>query len=157
MKKAVAVAFAVCLLGASACEVEEPADQPATAAEADTGAETAAEKLRKERAALREQRAALRQERAELRRERAEARAAVRREGERKEAEAAAEAAAAAAAAAEEPAPEPAPAEDCDPNYDPCVPSYPPDLDCPDVGGPLAVTGSDPHGFDADGDGSACE
>ncbi|WP_082605912.1 thermonuclease family protein [Nocardioides sp. Root190] len=43
----------------------------------------------------------------------------------------------------------------CEPGYDPCVPSYPPDLDCADVG-PVSVTGSDPHGLDRDGDGRAC-
>ena len=45
----------------------------------------------------------------------------------------------------------------CEPGYSPCVPPYPPDLDCADVGGPIAVTGSDPHGLDADGDGVARE
>lgn len=43
----------------------------------------------------------------------------------------------------------------CEPGYDPCVPRYPPDLDCADVG-PVTVTGSDPHGLDGDGDGVAC-
>jgi len=41
--------------------------------------------------------------------------------------------------------------------YSPCLPAYPPDLDCPDVDGPILVTGSDPHGLDGDGDGIACE
>jgi endonuclease YncB( thermonuclease family) len=45
----------------------------------------------------------------------------------------------------------------CAPGYAPCVPSYPPDLDCADVGGPVVVTGPDPHALDGDGDGSACE
>lgn len=45
----------------------------------------------------------------------------------------------------------------CEPGYDPCVPPYPPDVDCADVGGPITVTGSDPHGLDADGDGIGCE
>lgn len=45
----------------------------------------------------------------------------------------------------------------CAPGYDPCTPPYPPDLDCADVGGPITVTGSDPHGLDADNDGTACE
>lgn len=45
----------------------------------------------------------------------------------------------------------------CEPGYDPCVPPYPPDVDCSDVDGPIRVTGSDPHGLDGDGDGSACE
>lgn len=43
----------------------------------------------------------------------------------------------------------------CDPSYSPCVPLYPPDLDCADTG-PVTVHGSDPHGLDADGDGVAC-
>jgi micrococcal nuclease len=45
----------------------------------------------------------------------------------------------------------------CDPNYDPCVPPYPPDLDCSDVNGPIRVLGDDPDGFDADGDGIGCD
>jgi hypothetical protein len=45
----------------------------------------------------------------------------------------------------------------CEPGYDPCVPTYPPDLNCDDLDGPYTVTGSDPHGLDADGDGVGCE
>jgi endonuclease YncB( thermonuclease family) len=45
----------------------------------------------------------------------------------------------------------------CASGYSPCIPSYPPDLDCADVNGPIAVTASDPHGLDAVGDGVACE
>ena len=46
----------------------------------------------------------------------------------------------------------------CDPSYpDSCIPSPPPDLDCGDVGKRFTVTGSDPHGFDRDGDGVGCE
>lgn len=45
----------------------------------------------------------------------------------------------------------------CARGYDPCIPPYPPDLDCGNLNGPIAVSGSDPHGLDADGDGSACE
>ena len=45
----------------------------------------------------------------------------------------------------------------CAPGYDPCVPPFPPDVDCADVDGPIHVTGADPHGLDADGDGVACE
>jgi hypothetical protein len=37
------------------------------------------------------------------------------------------------------------------------VPPYPPDIDCADVSGPIYVSGTDPHGFDADGDGVGCE
>ncbi len=47
--------------------------------------------------------------------------------------------------------------EGCAPGYDPCVRPYPPDVDCADVDGPIRVTGTDPHGLDADGDGIACE
>ena len=47
----------------------------------------------------------------------------------------------------------------CDPSYpDVCIAPYPPDLDCDEV--PYAnfrVIGSDPHGFDRDGDGIGCE
>lgn len=50
-----------------------------------------------------------------------------------------------------------APVGRCDPGYDPCVPPYPPDVNCADVDGPVRVTGADPHGLDADGDGVACE
>lgn len=46
---------------------------------------------------------------------------------------------------------------DCAPGYSPCIPPYPPDLDCSDVNGPITVTGPDPHGLDGDGDGIACE
>lgn len=45
----------------------------------------------------------------------------------------------------------------CAPGYSPCVPAYPPDLDCADVEGPITITGNDPHGFDADGDGIGCD
>jgi hypothetical protein len=45
----------------------------------------------------------------------------------------------------------------CDPGYSGCVPPYPPDVDCAEVGGPVSVSGSDPHGLDADGDGVGCE
>lgn len=46
---------------------------------------------------------------------------------------------------------------ECDPNYSGCVPPYPPDIDCDEISGSVAVYGSDPHGLDADGDGSGCE
>lgn len=64
-----------------------------------------------------------------------------------------------------EPDPEPDPAPippadpsgNCEPGYHPCVPVYPPDVDCSDVNGPITVTGSDPHGLDGNGDGVGCE
>jgi micrococcal nuclease len=47
----------------------------------------------------------------------------------------------------------------CDANYKgACIASYPPDLDCPDVAAAgFSSVGTDPHGFDGDGDGVACE
>jgi micrococcal nuclease len=47
----------------------------------------------------------------------------------------------------------------CDSNYQgACVTSYPPDLDCPDLAAEdFRSVGTDPHGFDGDGDGIACE
>lgn len=45
----------------------------------------------------------------------------------------------------------------CAPGYNPCLPPYPPDVDCADVAGPVRVRGLDPHGLDADDDGVACE
>ena len=45
----------------------------------------------------------------------------------------------------------------CAPGYSPCIPPYPPDLNCPDIGHQVRVSGSDPHGLDRDGDGIACE
>lgn len=49
---------------------------------------------------------------------------------------------------------------DCDPSYpDFCIPSYPPDLDCPDIASKrFTVLSPDPHGFDGyDNDGVGCE
>jgi hypothetical protein len=47
----------------------------------------------------------------------------------------------------------------CHPSYpDFCIHPPPPDLDCSDVpGSNFTVVGSDPHGFDGDGDGVGCE
>jgi micrococcal nuclease len=67
------------------------------------------------------------------------------------------------AAAPVEPA-APAAQQRCHPSYpDYCIPPPPPDLDCPDITGrkPFRVRhdlrGADPHGFDRDKDGRACE
>jgi hypothetical protein len=48
---------------------------------------------------------------------------------------------------------------DCDSSYpDFCIPSPPPDLNCPDIPQKrFTVSGADPHGFDGDGDGIGCE
>ena len=62
-----------------------------------------------------------------------------------------------------QPAPDiaiPGEAEACHSSYpDFCIPPPPPDLDCPDIRGkkPFRVRGADPHGFDRDRDGWACE
>jgi micrococcal nuclease len=50
-------------------------------------------------------------------------------------------------------------ARDCDPSYpDVCVPPPPPDLDCGDISfRNFRVVGSDPHRFDSNNDGLACE
>lgn len=47
----------------------------------------------------------------------------------------------------------------CDPSYpDVCIAPYPPDLDCKQISyRRFTVIGSDPHGFDSDGDGIGCE
>lgn len=59
---------------------------------------------------------------------------------------------------------EPAAQQRCHPSYpDYCIPPPPPDLDCPDIKGrkPFRVRhdvrDADPHGFDRDRDGRACE
>ncbi len=56
-------------------------------------------------------------------------------------------------------APTAAPAQNCSPAYpDFCIPSPPPDLDCPDIGRHnFTVLAPDPHRFDADHDGIGCE
>ncbi len=47
----------------------------------------------------------------------------------------------------------------CDSSYpDICIPSNSPDLDCGEIRySNFRVIGSDPHGFDGDGDGIGCE
>ena len=49
--------------------------------------------------------------------------------------------------------------ENCDPSYpDVCIAPPPPDLNCDDVPyNNIRVDGSDPHGFDREGDGIGCE
>jgi len=48
---------------------------------------------------------------------------------------------------------------ECDPSYPTvCIPSPPPDLDCPQIPyQDFAVVPPDPHGLDADEDGIGCE
>lgn len=63
-------------------------------------------------------------------------------------------------AAASPPAPEPPPAsgKGCERGYSPCLPRAA-DLDCDDLSAeqaPVHVTGTDPYGLDADGDGLGC-
>jgi micrococcal nuclease len=46
----------------------------------------------------------------------------------------------------------------CDPSYrGACIPAPPPDLDCGQVDGPVAVVGPDPHRLDGNDDGVGCE
>ena len=49
----------------------------------------------------------------------------------------------------------------CDPNYEGCIPAFPPDLDCPDIKrlglAPVRVIGKDVHKLDRDGDGIGCD
>jgi hypothetical protein len=130
---------------------QEPAQQASTPG-ADEGEED--EALERERArerkrarARRKRERARERERIRDRRERRERRREEARERRERE-------------AATPPAEEEEPSDSraaCDPNYSGCVPSYPPDVDCPDVDGPVTVTGSDPHGLDADNDGEGCE
>ena len=49
-----------------------------------------------------------------------------------------------------------APAKDCMAGYSPCLPIVG-DLNCPDIGHPVTVTGSDPYRLDRDGDGIGCD
>ena len=49
-----------------------------------------------------------------------------------------------------------APAKDCMAGYSPCLPIVA-DLDCPDIGHPVTVTGSDPYRLDRDHDGTGCD
>ena len=55
---------------------------------------------------------------------------------------------------------QPKPAEvsggDCMSGYDPCLPIRG-DMNCPDIGHPVRVTGSDPYGLDRDRDGVGCD
>lgn len=52
----------------------------------------------------------------------------------------------------------PVPGAQCDANYEgACVPPYPPDVNCADVGTPVRVVGGDPHRLDGDGDGTGCD
>jgi len=48
----------------------------------------------------------------------------------------------------------------CDPNYEGCIPLFPPDLNCTDIKrlglAPVKVIGKDVHRLDADGDGIGC-
>ena len=49
----------------------------------------------------------------------------------------------------------------CDPNYEGCIPVFPPDVDCTDIKrlglAPVKVVGKDVHKLDRDGDGIGCD
>jgi len=55
---------------------------------------------------------------------------------------------------------QPTPTGECDPNYEGCIPLYPPDLNCSDIRelglAPVKVIGRDVHRLDSDGDGIGC-
>jgi hypothetical protein len=131
----------------------QPASTDTTAAEEQKAREAEArreeEARRKEEA--RQKREARREAAAARVRERRRARRAAQKRRERRAARQRAQAQAPAQPD------EPAPSADCAPGYSPCVPPYPPDVDCPDVNGPITVTGDDPHRLDADNDGVGCE
>jgi len=63
------------------------------------------------------------------------------------------------------PAPPPTTGGGCNPNYTPCVPNDPVDVDCAGgsgdgpsyVRGPVRVTGTDVYDLDRDGDGTGCD
>jgi hypothetical protein len=76
---------------------------------------------------------------------------------EREAAKAAARAEREAEEVAEEAAEEESFSSTCDSNYSGCVPAYPPDVDCAEVGETVTVLGADPHGLDADSDLVGCE
>jgi hypothetical protein len=116
-------------------------------------------KRRAAAAAVRTARRTLRGAESELTRAKASENSAERRlaaatRQEEREAEAQAEREREQAEEEEEVAPE---SSGCDENYSGCVPPYPPDVDCAEVGGSVTVLGSDPHGLDADSDGVGCE
>lgn len=55
-------------------------------------------------------------------------------------------------------APVVSPSSSCDPNYSgACVPAYPPDVNCPQIGATVRVTGTDVHHLDRDRDGYGCD
>jgi hypothetical protein len=125
-------------------QAEQPeSDDDSDAARREAKERERARERRRERVRQKRERARQRARERRRERERREAREREReRERRRREREA---------------TPDPEPEAACEPGYSPCVPPYPPDLDCPDLGGPYAVTGSDPHRLDADGDGEGCE
>lgn len=56
----------------------------------------------------------------------------------------------------QQPKPQGGAGDSCMPGYDPCLPMRG-DMNCPEVGHPVRVTGSDPYGLDRDGDGVGCD
>lgn len=54
-------------------------------------------------------------------------------------------------------APKPETRSDCNPNYSPCIPNSPYDLDCADIGFTVRVIGYDVYRLDRDKDGYGCE
>lgn len=129
----------------------QPAQQASGGDEEDAEERERARERKRARARRKRERARERDRVRERRRERRREEARERRRRERE---------------AERPPPAVEPPEDepadgggdgCDPNYSGCVPEYPPDVNCPEVDGPVEVVGRDPHGLDRDNDGVGCE
>jgi hypothetical protein len=147
----------VCLVGPASCASQDSSAEGDAATNQQTN--TAAQKLREERAKLQRERAKLRRERTQARRERAsrqqarERRQALLAERERREQEQRQQ---------EEQAQQ---AQDCHPSYQgACLDPNASDYDCeggsgdgPEYTGPVQVVGADDYDLDSDGDGSACE
>ena len=147
----------VCRVGPASCGSEDLPEEGDAATSEQT--DTAAQKLRKQRAKLRLERAKLQRERAQAKRERArkqqarERRQALRAERERREQE------------QREQDEQAQQAQDCHPSYQgACLDPNASDYDCeggsgngPEYTGPVQVGGPDDYDLDSDGDGSACE
>lgn len=142
------------LLVIGAIAGDEDSDQEASNPQQAEQVDRLREKLEQQRATVRAERQRARQAIRARRAARARARRVARARA-RHTREAAAAKTAAEARAVEESAQESS--SECDPNYSGCVPAYPPDVDCAELGESVAVYGSDPHGLDADADGTGCE
>ena len=141
MRLAAIAVMVLSVAGLSACGDDgggstAPATVESTESQARRVAPTAGEERARPREAARARRRAAARRRAEARARRRQVRAQQR--------------------ALDSSRPENAPGDDCAEGYDPCVPPYPPDVDCAELSGPYRVTPPDPHRLDPDGNGKAC-